>query len=106
VRGLVPKWLLREVGRPLLPDEIVDRRDKIPFPLPLHEWLAGDLAEPVQRILGSRAARSREVFVTHALTERGFRAGHDWQVLSLELWFRIFFDGKLEPGTPLREIDG
>jgi asparagine synthase (glutamine-hydrolysing) len=106
VRGLVPKWLLREVGRPLLPDEIVDRRDKIPFPLPLLEWLAGDLAEPVQRILGSPAARSREIFVTHALTERGFHAGHDWSVLSLELWFRIFFDGKLEPGTPLREIDG
>jgi asparagine synthase (glutamine-hydrolysing) len=105
VRGLVPKWLLREVGRPLLPDEIVDRRDKIPFPLPLHEWLAGDLADPVQRILGSRASRGREIFVTHALTERGFRAGHDWLVLSLELWFRIFLDGKLEPGTPLREID-
>jgi len=105
VRGLVPKWLLREIGRPHLPDEIVDRRDKIPFPLPMDEWLSEDLGEPVQRILASSAARSREIFLPHALSERGFRAGHDWSVLSLELWFRTFIDGKLEPGTPISEVD-
>jgi asparagine synthetase B (glutamine-hydrolysing) len=61
VRGRVPKFLLREVGRPQLPAEIVDRRDEIPLPWPLDEWLGVRLAEPVRRILGSRpcaAARS------------------------------------------------
>jgi asparagine synthase (glutamine-hydrolysing) len=105
VRGLVPKWLLREAGRPLLPGEIVDRRDKIPFPLPTDQWLANDLGESVQRILASPATRRRGVFVAHSLTEPGFRAGHDWPVLSLELWFRTFIDGTLEPGTPLSEVD-
>jgi asparagine synthase (glutamine-hydrolysing) len=105
VRGLVPKWLLREAGRPLLPGVIVDRRDKIPFPLPMDQWLANDLGESVQRILASPATRSRGIFVTHSLTEPGFRAGHDWPVLSLELWFRTFIDGTLEPGTPVSEVD-
>jgi asparagine synthase (glutamine-hydrolysing) len=104
VRGLVPKWLLREIGRPLLTDEIVDRRVKIPFPLPMDEWLANDFGEAVQRILASNAARGREIFLPDALCERGFRAGHAWPALSLELWFRTFIDGKLQPGTPLSEV--
>jgi len=99
------KWLLREVGRPMLPAEIVERRDKVPFPLPVEEWLMGKLAEPVQRILGSSASRRRGIFLPHVLSERGFRVGHGWTLLCLELWFRLFIDRTLEPGTPLREID-
>ena len=42
-----------------LPDAILNRRDKMGFPVPLKEWFAGELRDFVQDMFRSRAARSR-----------------------------------------------
>lgn len=91
------KRVLREAVRPILPPEVVDRRDKMGFPVPLQEWSAGPLRDFLHDILLSARARQRGVFRPAALErlvagER--RYGRElWGVLCLELWFRAFVDG-------------
>jgi asparagine synthase (glutamine-hydrolysing) len=92
------KRVLREAVRPILPPEVVDRRDKMGFPVPLQEWAAGPLRDFLHDILLSPRARQRGVFQPAALErlvagER--RYGRElWGVLCLELWFRAFVDGE------------
>jgi hypothetical protein len=92
------KRVLREAVRPILPSEVVDRRDKMGFPVPLQEWAAGPLRDFLHDILLSPRARQREVFQPAALErlvagER--RYGRElWGVLCLELWFRAFDEGE------------
>ena len=95
--GHLKHLFLRAVGE-LLPKEIVDRRDKMGFPVPLAEWGAGPLREFVHDLLGAKAARERGVFRTDALLEA---AGNEasfgrvtWGAMCLELWFRQFVDGR------------
>jgi asparagine synthase (glutamine-hydrolysing) len=91
------KRVLREAVRPILPPEVVDRRDKMGFPVPLQEWAAGPLRDFIHDILQSPRARQRGVFRPAALErlvagER--RYGRElWGALCLELWFRAFVDG-------------
>lgn len=92
------KRVLREAVRPILPPEVVDRRDKMGFPVPLQEWAAGPLRDFFHDILRSPRARQRGIFQPAALDrllagERQF--GRElWGALCLELWFRAFVDGE------------
>ena len=49
VSGREPKRLLKEIVRPLLPASIRERRDKRPFPIPVGQWFAGELASTCAR---------------------------------------------------------
>jgi len=95
------KRVLREAVRPILPAEVVDRRDKMGFPVPLHAWAAGPLRDFLHDILCGPRARQRGIFQPAALDrlvtgERQY--GRElWGVLSLELWFRAFVDGEAIP---------
>lgn len=91
------KHIFRKVVSPWLPKEIVERKDKMGFPVPLSEW---SQREPVRSFirdtLMSPAATSRGWFETQKLTplldsERAF-GRNVWGLLCLELWARNFLD--------------
>jgi len=91
------KHIFRKVVSPLLPKGIVERQDKMGFPVPLSEWF---LREPVRGFvrdtLMSQAARQRGWFdadkVTPLLdTERAFGRSV-WGLLCLELWAQTYLD--------------
>jgi asparagine synthase (glutamine-hydrolysing) len=42
VKGPVTKWFMRRALRGVLPDEVVDRRDKLGYPTPFGQWLRSD----------------------------------------------------------------
>ena len=91
------KHALKEAARGTVPDAIVDRRDKMGFPVPLNEWMRGELREFVVDILGSDRARSRPYleggFDAEALIEREGRFSRKlWGLFSLELWQQEFHD--------------
>ena len=91
------KHALKEAMAPDLPAEIVGRRDKMGFPVPLGEWLRGDLRDFVLDMLSTDAARSRpylsSVFDPQALIEGEGRFSRNlWGLLSLELWQQTFHD--------------
>lgn len=94
------KHLLKEAGRRVLPASIVDRPDKMGFPVPLTQWLNGPARDFVLDTLQSRAAQEREIIDYKLVVERmgqESRYGRKlWGLLSLELWQQQFIDRSSE----------
>ena len=91
-----PKYLFRKAIAPFVPAQILERKDKMGFPVPIFEWFSGELRPFVTDILLGDTIRSRGFFdmaeVERAVnSERAFDRTV-WGLLSLELWFRRFFD--------------
>ena len=86
------KHLLRRVATPVVPAEIVGRKDKKGFPTPLGIWLREAHDD----------ARLREAVSGTALRRIGILgggpsaapAGEEWTMLSLEMWARTFLEGE------------
>lgn len=79
-----------------LPSELLQRRDKMGFPVPLKEWFAGPLRDFVQDTFRAQPGRSRPFLNAGAIlanldsAERFSRKA--WGLLSLELWHQTFHD--------------
>jgi len=57
VRGAETKGILRRAMRGILPDEVVDRRDKLGYPTPYSQWIRGTLANETRDLLHERVFR-------------------------------------------------
>lgn len=93
------KHLLKKTVGHLLPDLILNRKDKMGFPVPLVEWMTGGVVRDfVCDTLLSQASMQRGIYKTHALhamiDNQGVGARQLWGALSLELWHQRFIDGK------------
>jgi asparagine synthase (glutamine-hydrolysing) len=90
------KHLLKRAFGEELPESILNRRDKMGFPVPLKEWFASELHEFVQDMFRSRAARSRPFMNADAVLANFERAGQfsrkTWGLISLEIWHQMFHD--------------
>ena len=103
-QGGQSKALFREAVRNLLPKEILQRKDKMGFPVPLGKWFQGSLKEFVSDILLSEKAVNRGMFNPDVIrrllgTDQQFSRVL-WGCLCLELWFRAFIDKPLPAGAP------
>jgi asparagine synthase (glutamine-hydrolysing) len=100
-KGGDTKRVLREAIKHLVPDEVLSRRDKMGFPVPLAEWFRGPLRDFLCDILLSQRARQRGLYRTNGiehLIHREQTFGRQlWGLLCLELWFRAFVDGEHLP---------
>lgn len=94
------KHLLKTAYGDVIPKSILERRDKMGFPVPLREWFSGELREFVQDLFRSRSAREREFMNTEVIL-----AGLDgmerysrkiWGLVCLEQWHQIFHDRAAE----------
>lgn len=90
------KHLLKSVFANHLPPEVLQRRDKMGFPVPIKEWFAQDLrkfAAETFRELGERRRpyiHAEAVLRNFGQEERFSRKF--WGLLSLELWHQQFHD--------------
>jgi len=93
------KYILKEALRGLVPDEVMFR-PKMGFGIPIDVWFRGDLKKYSYGILLSKKALSRGIFKkeaikkildTHTKTKISY-AYHIWALITLELWFREYFD--------------
>lgn len=90
------KMILTNTMRNELPKEILDRKDKMGFPVPLNEWLASELRDFVGDIFNSQQAKTRQ-YVNNQEIMKGLNSESKfgrkiWGLLSLELWYRQFYD--------------
>jgi asparagine synthase (glutamine-hydrolysing) len=90
------KHIFRNVAKSYLPDEIINRKDKMGFPTPLSEWLAGEAKDFVYDTLSSTKALTRDLINNRKVLE-GLdgepRYGRKiWGLLCLELWQQEFHD--------------
>lgn len=94
------KYLLKEVFAKNIPSEILKRRDKMGFPVPLKEWFEGDLKDFAVDIFRTMASKHRPYINSDAVlknfgTEARF-SRKTWGLLSLELWHQQFHDKAAE----------
>ncbi len=94
------KHMLKVAFKDVLPQELLNRRDKMGFPVPLKEWFSDDLKDFVGDIFSSEQASSRP-FMRSDKVLKSF--GHEarfsrktWGLLSLELWHQQFHDKAAE----------
>jgi len=62
MRGPWNKFVLRQAMRARIPESVRTRVDKMGFPVPTDQWVAGPLYEPILDTLMSRAARERGIY--------------------------------------------
>jgi asparagine synthase (glutamine-hydrolysing) len=91
------KHALKQAMHDDLPESIRDRRDKMGFPVPLGEWMKGELRDFILDTFASNAARSREYLseafdVRELIAAEGKFSRNLWGLLSLEIWQQTFHD--------------
>ena len=94
------KYMLKKVFKDKIPDEILFRRDKMGFPVPLKEWFEGELKDFRLDILQSMFDNNRPYIISEALlndinSEERF-SRKTWALISLELWYQQFHDKSQE----------
>lgn len=92
------KHILKKAIRDSVPEAVLNRKDKMGFPVPLKEWMrGGPVRDFVADTLLSEPSRNRGIYRPEALEEmlsnHGVGARQLWGALSLELWHRRFIDG-------------
>ena len=90
------KHMLKNTYSNTLPKSLLERRDKMGFPVPLKEWMDGDLKEFVNDIFWSDKASTRGFInidaVRNSLGESSQFSRKLWGLLALELWQKQFHD--------------
>jgi len=90
------KKILLDVVNDDLPEIITSRKNKMGFPVPLNEWLKGDLKDFILDIFTSAGAKKRKYFnheeILKSLNSEPQFGRKLWGLLSLELWHREFHD--------------
>ncbi|MEK7377129.1 MAG: asparagine synthase (glutamine-hydrolyzing) [Candidatus Margulisiibacteriota bacterium] len=92
------KYILKKAFSDLIPKDIL-YRPKMGFGLPIREWFRKELKDFVSDTILSRKAVGRNIFnksyLERLLNEHKMGINHDyqiWALLTLEFWFREFFD--------------
>lgn len=91
------KSILKETVRNLIPHDVLERKDKMGFPVPLREWMSTDIVRDfVHATLLGRRSRERGLFnleIMARMIEREATFGRQiWGALCLELWHQQFID--------------
>jgi len=90
------KHLLKRVFAEKIPAEILNRRDKMGFPVPLKEWFGGELKDFAMDNFATMASKHRPHINSGAVLKNlGKEAQFSrktWGLLSLELWHQQFHD--------------
>ncbi len=94
------KYLLKQVFAEELPGEILNRRDKMGFPVPLKEWFGHDLKDFAMDTFSTMAAKHRPYINSQAVLsnfgQEALFSRKTWGLLSLELWHQQFHDKAAE----------
>lgn len=95
-KGGEMKYLLKKTINSYMPEQIMNRKDKMGFPVPLHLWSKNKAKDFIMDTLLSKKARERNIintqYVEKLITgQQPFSRGL-WGLLSLELWYNQFID--------------
>jgi len=96
----VTKRIVRDVGRGLVPDSVLARRDKVGFEPPQQEWLNDErFRKTIGEVLLDPGSKARGLYDVGAIEEdlgrdRWRDSAGIWRALSTELWLREIVDGR------------
>ena len=97
IKGLKTKWVLREAGKSLIPEQILNR-PKVGFRVPVNQWFQGPMKGYLRDHLLGSDSKTRGYYDPQVLervvgdhTEG--RQNHEkllWALLNLEIWHRQY----------------
>jgi asparagine synthase (glutamine-hydrolysing) len=95
-KGGEMKYLLKRTIKDMMPGKIMNRKEKMGFPVPLHLWAKNSAKDFILDTMLSQNSRTRNIVNTKQVEsmvseERPFGRGL-WGILCLELWFQQFID--------------
>ncbi len=95
-KGAEMKYILKKATNNLLPKNVMERKDKMGFPVPLHIWAKNKASGFFEDVLLSSSCKSRGIFNSENISgliknERAY-GRKLWGILCLELWFQQFID--------------
>ena len=97
IKGLTTKWVLREAGKSLIPEQILNR-PKVGFRVPVNKWFQGPMKGYLRDHLMGADSKTRAYYDPQVL-ERVVndhvegRQNHEkllWSLLNLEIWHRQY----------------
>jgi asparagine synthase (glutamine-hydrolysing) len=90
------KRLLKRSCADVLPASVLERRDKMGFPVPLTEWMRGELRGFVRDVFETGRRKGREHFnyesILAGIDQEAPFGRKTWGLLCLELWQQEFHD--------------
>ena len=107
LKGWQLKSLLKEIARPLLPADLIDR-PKMGFGVPIKKWFRHELKDYLADHLLSQKARQRgminpatvETMIQEHVSGKAEHHYQLWTLLMMELWFDMWIDGAELPTRP------
>src|SRR5215469_2853989 len=100
-KGAEMKYALKKAIGDILPQRILNRKEKMGFPVPLHLWARGRAREFMRETLLSSDCRSRGIYdisaVEKLLDDEQPFGRRLWGLLNLELWHQRFIDAVQQP---------
>ena len=94
------KYLLKKTFAQQLPNNIINRRDKMGFPVPLKEWFNNELHEFATNTLRTMVEKNRPYINSRAAMKTIENEAHfsrkTWALLNLELWYQQFHDQSIK----------
>jgi asparagine synthase (glutamine-hydrolysing) len=95
-KGGEMKYLFKRAIRDWLPPTVLERRDKMGFPVPLQLWARGRARDFFHDVLLSQRTRERGLFdvgaVERLINQESAFSRVLWGLLQIELWHRQFID--------------
>jgi asparagine synthase (glutamine-hydrolysing) len=93
----------------ILPQSVINRKDKMGFPVPLNMWAKNELKEFLQDTFNSQKAKQREYLnpnfdISTLLTSNLGYNRKLWGLLSLELWQKQFHDKQTHYTNLLKKL--
>jgi len=91
--GEMKRILLKTFSKDL-PEELLNRKDKMGFPVPINEWIKSELKEFVNSLFINSPERdimNKKIILEKIRDELKF-GRKIWGLISLEIWFQEFYD--------------
>ena len=103
------KCLLKSTFKNVFPKAVIERDDKMGFPVPLSLWMQGDLKPFVSDIFHSKKARERDYLsssfdIRSLISNEGQFSRKVWGLLSLELWQQEVLDKHSQESRKLNTL--
>jgi asparagine synthase (glutamine-hydrolysing) len=97
VKGMKTKWILRQAGRSLIPEKILNR-PKVGFRVPVNKWFQGPMKDYLREHLQGAGSKTRGYYDPQVLDRVvcdhvDGRQNHEkllWALLNLEIWHRQY----------------
>lgn len=98
---LTRKYLFKKAMIGIVPEKIIWRK-KAGFGAPIRSWIVNDLKPMIDDVLSESSIKQRGLFEYSSIQKllkdetsgKEYNSNHIWQLLTLEMWFRTFIDGK------------